>query len=58
MYGEETLRQVADQSQRIAQALDAADGLGVRVVWKPVLTDADAIGGRAWTLTPATAASA
>src|ERR1700735_2427028 len=43
LYGEKTLRQVADQSQRIAQALDAAQDLRVRVVWKPVLTDADAI---------------
>ncbi len=43
LYGEETLRQVAEQSQRIAQALDAAAALRVRVTWKPVLTDADAI---------------
>jgi L-arabinose isomerase len=48
LYGEETLRQVADQSQAIAAAL--ADSLGgdgsgapVRLVWKPVLTDAAAI---------------
>ncbi|HET7013347.1 MAG TPA: L-arabinose isomerase [Streptosporangiaceae bacterium] len=43
LYGEETLRQVAEQSQRIAQALAAAEGLRARVTWKPVLTDADAI---------------
>jgi L-arabinose isomerase len=41
MYGEETLRQVADQSRPIAAALGAA--LPVEVQWRPVLTDADAI---------------
>jgi L-arabinose isomerase len=43
LYGEETLRQVARQSQVIAEALDAAPDLVTRVVWKPVLTDAAAI---------------
>ncbi|MFF3068457.1 L-arabinose isomerase [Kitasatospora sp. NPDC057904] len=43
LYGEETLRQVAEQSQRIAGALDADPGLPVEIVWKPVLTDAAAI---------------
>ena len=42
MYGEETLRQVAAQSQEIAETL-AAGPLPVRLVWRPVLTDADAI---------------
>jgi L-arabinose isomerase len=42
LYGEDTLRQVAAQSQQIGAALDAA-GIGARVVWKPVLTDAEAI---------------
>jgi L-arabinose isomerase len=42
LYGEQTLRQVAEQSQRIAGALDEA-GLPVRVVWKPVLTEPAAI---------------
>jgi L-arabinose isomerase len=42
LYGEDTLAQVAAQSQRIAEALGAA-GPPARVVWKPVLTDADAI---------------
>ncbi|WP_101789861.1 L-arabinose isomerase [Nonomuraea indica] len=37
LYGEETLRQVAEQSRRIAEALPLA------VEWKPVLTDAAAI---------------
>ncbi|HET9895372.1 MAG TPA: L-arabinose isomerase [Streptosporangiaceae bacterium] len=48
MYGEETLRQVAEQSERIARELDAAvldntGGLRVRVTWKPVLTDPGSI---------------
>jgi len=43
LYGEETLRQVASQSRVIAEALDAAGDLVIPVVWKPVLTDSDAI---------------
>src|SRR6202034_3097263 len=43
LYGEETLRQVASQSQVIAATLDAAPDVPVPVVWKPVLTDSDAI---------------
>jgi L-arabinose isomerase len=43
MYGDETLRQVAEQSARIAAILDADAGIPVDVVWKPVLTSADAI---------------
>ncbi|GAA1882402.1 L-arabinose isomerase [Asanoa iriomotensis] len=39
LYGEDTLAQVASQSQRVAAALD----LPVRVVWQPVLTSSDAI---------------
>ena len=31
---------MASQSQVIAEALDAAPDIPVRVVWKPVLTDA------------------
>ena len=41
LYGEETLRQVAEQSQRIAQTLSPQ--LPVRLAWRPVLTTADAI---------------
>jgi L-arabinose isomerase len=41
MYGEATLRQVADQSGRIAASL--AEDLPVPLDWQPVLTDADAI---------------
>jgi len=40
LYGEETLRQVAEQSQAVAEGLD---GLPVNVVWKPVLKDSDGI---------------
>jgi L-arabinose isomerase len=43
LYGEETLRQVASQSQVIAEALDAAPDIATRVTWKPVLADSDAI---------------
>ncbi|WP_406179080.1 L-arabinose isomerase [Streptomyces sp. NBC_01006] len=43
LYGEETLKQVADQSRQIATTLADASGIPARVVWKPVLTDADAI---------------
>jgi L-arabinose isomerase len=43
LYGDETLRQVAEQSQQVAAALDAADAIAVPIVWKPVLTDRDAI---------------
>jgi L-arabinose isomerase len=43
LYGEETLRQVASQSRVIAEALDAAPDITVRVVWQPVLTNAAAI---------------
>ena len=40
LYGEETLRQVAEQSQQVAKGLS---GLPVKVVWKPVLKDSDSI---------------
>ena len=43
LYGEETLRQVAEQSQEVAATLAAASGIPVSVVWKPVLTSSDAI---------------
>ena len=41
LYGEETLRQVAEQSQAVHAALAAE--VPVKLVWKPVLTDADGI---------------
>ncbi|MFP3464152.1 L-arabinose isomerase [Leifsonia sp. SIMBA_070] len=43
LYGPETLAQVADQSRAIADQLGAESDVPVRVVWKPVLTDSDAI---------------
>jgi L-arabinose isomerase len=43
LYGEQTLRQVAEQSAEIAAILGAHDAITERLVWKPVLTDADAI---------------
>jgi L-arabinose isomerase len=43
LYGPDTLDQVARQSQEIAARLGAAGELPVSVVWKPVLTGADAI---------------
>lgn len=45
LYGEETLRKVAGQSREIADALEAASSVPVKVVWKPVLTEPDAIRG-------------
>ncbi|GHF24356.1 L-arabinose isomerase [Pseudolysinimonas yzui] len=43
LYGEETLRQVATQSQAVAAGLADSADIPVTVVWKPVLTDSDAI---------------
>ncbi|NED98823.1 L-arabinose isomerase [Phytoactinopolyspora halotolerans] len=43
LYGEDALRQVAEQSQQVAKELDGAGSIPVRVVWKPILTDAEAI---------------
>ena len=40
LYGEETLRQVAEQSQQVVAGLE---GLPVKVEWKPVLKDSDSI---------------
>ncbi|PPF43403.1 L-arabinose isomerase [Pseudoclavibacter sp. AY1F1] len=43
LYGEETLRQVAEQSQAIVETLNESPNTPVKIVWKPVLTDSDAI---------------
>src|SRR5690625_5600283 len=43
LYGPETLDQVAEQSCTIASTLDAGSDIPVKIVWKPVLTDRDAI---------------
>ncbi len=43
LYGPETLGQVAEQSRTIADQLDAAASVPVKIVWRPVLKDSDAI---------------
>jgi L-arabinose isomerase len=43
LYGDETLKQVARNSQQIAEFLDRSGKLPARVVWKPTLTGPDAI---------------
>jgi len=43
LYGDDVLTQVADQSRQVAEQLGASPDVGVRVVWKPVLTSSDAI---------------
>src|SRR5690606_32181219 len=41
--GEDTLRQVAEQSQEIARTLDGASDVPVNIVWKPTLKDSASI---------------
>jgi L-arabinose isomerase len=43
LYGPETLKAVAKHSQEIAAALNKADAIPVRVVFKPVMVSPDAI---------------
>jgi L-arabinose isomerase len=43
LYGPETLNQVAAQSQQIVAALNDSAELRAEVLWRPVVTDADAI---------------
>jgi L-arabinose isomerase len=43
LYGDEVLRTVAEQSRGVAAALDGADDVPVRIVWKPVLKDSESI---------------
>ncbi|MEU3397211.1 L-arabinose isomerase [Streptomyces filamentosus] len=43
LYGDDTLAQVADQSRSICDTLAGQPRMTVRLVWKPVLTDAAAI---------------
>ena len=43
LYGEDTLRQVADQSRQVAALLQGAAEIPVTIVWKPVLTDPETI---------------
>jgi L-arabinose isomerase len=43
LYGPEIVAQVEQQSQEVVRMLDSSDQLPVRVEWKPVLTDSNAI---------------
>jgi L-arabinose isomerase len=43
LYGEETLQTVAEHSKTIAEALDRAAGIPVRVLFKPVVTTPEAV---------------
>jgi len=43
LYGEDTLRQVAEQSKAISDALNASSEVPVTVVWKPVLKESESI---------------
>lgn len=43
LYGDETLAQVADQSQRVVRTINASVEVPISVEWKPVLTSSDAI---------------
>jgi L-arabinose isomerase len=43
LYGDETLRQVAEQSQEVVRLLNESADIPVTVVWKPVLKSSDAI---------------
>jgi L-arabinose isomerase len=43
LYGEETLRQVADDSQKIVMALDKAPAIPVHVIFKPVVKSPEEI---------------
>jgi L-arabinose isomerase len=43
LYGEETLKQVAEHSKEIASALDKSANIPVKVIFKPVLTTPDSI---------------
>lgn len=44
LYGQETLRTVAEHSREIVEGLSAAQTIPLKIVLKPVLTTADAIG--------------
>lgn len=43
LYGEETLRKVADHAQQLANALDASASIPVQVVYKPIVKTPDEI---------------
>jgi len=43
LYGEDTLRQVAEQSRAVVDQLNASSDIPVTIAWKPVLKSSDAI---------------
>ncbi|MCL1801594.1 MAG: L-arabinose isomerase, partial [Promicromonosporaceae bacterium] len=43
LYGEETLKQVADQSKHVVAELNDSASIPAPIVWQPVLTDSEAI---------------
>ena len=43
LYGDDTLRQVAEQSQEVVRLLNESSDIPVTIVWKPVLKSSDAI---------------
>lgn len=43
LYGEETLKEVAEHARQIAEGLDGSDEIPVSVVYRPILTTPDAI---------------
>lgn len=43
LYGEQTLREVAEQSEKVSKELATGISSGVKLVWKPVLKTPDAI---------------
>ncbi|WP_296665777.1 L-arabinose isomerase [Demequina sp.] len=43
LYGDEVLKQVADQSSAVVDTLQASDDIPVTVVWKPVVKNRDEI---------------
>lgn len=43
LYGDETLRQVAEQSQQVVEQLNEGEDIPIRIVWKPTVKDSDAI---------------
>jgi L-arabinose isomerase len=43
LYGEETLRQVAEDSQRMAKALGESSAIPVRIVYRPTVKSAESI---------------
>ncbi|BDZ62139.1 hypothetical protein GCM10025873_19300 [Demequina sediminis] len=43
LYGDEVLRQVAEQSTEVVETLQASRDIPVTVVWKPVVKNRDEI---------------